>query len=325
MQVKKLLTLAFFALLLQSTSQAQAGDDRLAEIKKMAAKDTSGWTLGGGLGLDLAGLGILNPQLSAGGNRLGFGGLLSLFGNKKMDNSFWNNDVSLQLAAQRIGGKAFPFEKNLDIMRLGSRYGYNILKNKLFVAVDLTAETQFLPTYVGNAIKGNDADLLSEFLSPIKVALAPGLDYKPNKHFSFFFAPASFRLTYVGNDALAALAGQPLGNEEGKNSRKQLGYTLKAQYINKYFKDKIAYSSKLGWFADYTKNLNGNVLWQNNMSIAIFKGISLDLFGDLVYDHFTKVVVDDIPAGTSADAIGSFLGLKPSYTGGFLVKYNRIF
>ena len=104
-----------------------------------------------------------------------------------------------------------------------------------------------------------------------------------------------------------------------------MGYTLKAQYVNKYFNDKVAFSSKIGWFADYSKNLNGNVLWQNNMSIALFKGLALELFGDLFYDHFTQVAVKDIPEGTAASDVAPFLGLKPTYTGGFLLKFNKIF
>jgi hypothetical protein len=321
MKLKLLLPATLVALTLNVTLQAQAAEKSLVAVKK----DTSSWTLGGGFGLDLAGLGIINPQLSAGGNRLGFGGIVNLFGNKKKAKYYWNNDIALQLAAQRLGGKDKPVQKSLDVLRLGSRYGYDILLKKLFVAIDVTAETQLLPTYVGNTIEGPKADLLSEFLSPLRVAIAPGLDYKPNAHFSFFFAPASYRLTYVGNDSLAALAGQPLGNEAGKNARNQLGYTMKAQYINKYFKDRVAFSSKLGWFADYTKSLNGNVLWQNNMSVGIFKGLALELFGDMFYDHFTQVAVKDIPDGTPADAVQPFLGLKPSYTGGFLLKYNMIF
>lgn len=294
-------------------------------VEATAPKETKKWTFGGGFGLDLTGLGIINPQLSAGGNRIGFGGLINIVANNKTAKFFWNNDLSLQLAAQRVGGSVNPFQKNLDVLRLGSRYGYNILLNKLFIAVDATAETQLLPTYVGNNLKGDEGDLLSAFLSPLRVAIAPGLDFKPTAHLSFFFAPASYRGTFVGNDSLAGLEGQPLGNEFGKNSRNQLGYTLKAQFINKYLKNRIAFASKIGWFADYSKELNGNVLWQNNMSITVFKGLALELFGDLVYDHFTLVAIKDIPAGTAADAVSPFLGLKPSYTGGFLLKYNLIF
>jgi hypothetical protein len=322
MKVKHLLSATLVACSLYTAVHAQ---NAATPVAAPAPADTSTWKFGGGFGLDLAGLGIINPQLSAGGNRLGFGGLINLFANNKKSKYYWNNDVALQLAAQRIGGKDKPFQKNLDVLRLGSRFGYDILLKKLFVAIDATAETQFLPTYVGNAIKGNDADLLSKFASPLRIAIAPGLDFKPNDHLSFFFAPASYRLTFVGDDVLAALVGQPLGNEEGKNTRSQLGYTMKAQYLNKFLKDRIALSSKLGWFADYTKSLNGNVLWQNSMSVGLFKGVALELFGDLFYDHFTKVAVEDIPEGTPADAVAPFLGLKPSYTGGFLLKYNLIF
>ena len=322
----KFLCSLLLALFVFNFAFAQAGDDRLKEIADAAKKEAEkSWIIGGGLGLDLTGLGLINPRLGAGDNRIGFGGLVNIFANNKKGKSFWNNNGTLQLAAQRIGGKNADFQKNLDILRLGSRYGYSIVGDKLFAAIDGTAETQLLRTYSGNLINGVDSNLLSEFLAPARFSIAPGLDYKPTKNLTFFFSPVSFNVTYVGNDALAALAGQPLGNEAGKNNRTQIGYALKAQYVNKYFKDRIAVSSKIGWFADYRQNLNGNVLWQNSIDIQIFKGLALGLFGDLFYDHFTLVQVEKIPAGTSPDDISPFLGLKPAYTGGFLLKYNKIF
>ncbi|MCC7465995.1 MAG: DUF3078 domain-containing protein [Saprospiraceae bacterium] len=302
-----------------------------AQAPAPAPEEKLGWGFGGSLGLDLAGTFLGNPRLGAGDNRIGFGGMVNLFANNKQSKYFWNNSGTLQLAAQRIGPKTKtdgtdnPFQKNLDILRLGSRFGYNIHKDKLFAALDATAESQLLPTYAGNVIKGNKTELLSEFLSPARFAIAPGLDYRPTKNLSFFLSPASFNLIYVGNDTLAALTGQPLGNEEGKNNRFQLGYSLKAAYTNKLFKDRVAISSKLAWFADYRQNLNGNVLWQNALDIQIFKGLALGLFGDLFYDHFTLVQVRKVPEGTAPDAISPFLGLKPAYTGGFLLKYNMIF
>ena len=316
--MKALFTLILALFCLQIPAFAQTEAPKPEEVPKP-------WTVGGSFGLDLTGLGLINPRLGAGDNRLGFGGLIGFSANLKRAKDFWNNSAALQLGAQRIGGKDADFQKSLDILRLGSRYGYSIVGEKLFAAIDGTAESQLLRTYSGNLLNGVDSNLLSEFLAPARFAIAPGLDYKPTKNLSFFLSPASFNLTYVGNDKLAALTGQPLGNEAGKNNRFQLGYSLKAQYVNKYFKDRIAVSSKFAWFADYKQNLNGNVLWQNALDIQIFKGLALGLFGDVFYDHFTLVQVDKVPAGTSPDAIRSYLGLKPAYTGGFLLKYNRIF
>jgi len=316
--MKSLHTLILALLCFQITSFAQTEPPKTEEVPKV-------WTVGGSFGLDLTGLGLINPRLGAGDNRIGFGGLINLFANQKKPKYFWNNSAALQLGAQRIGGKDADFQKNLDILRLGSRYGYSIYGEKLFAALDGTAESQLLRTYAGNLINGVDSNLLSEFLAPARFSIAPGIDYKPTKNLTFFISPASFNLTYVGNDKLAALAGQPLGNEEGKNNRFQIGSSVKAQYVNKYFEDRIAVSSKIAWFADYKQNMNGNVLWQNTLDIQIFKGLALGFFGDVFYDHFTLVQVETVPEGTSPDDIRPFLGLKPSYTGGFLLKYNKIF
>ncbi len=323
-QTNLLFILAF--LMASTATFAQTDAEKSTKAAQEAqAKATIGWKKGGSLGLDMSGLGLVNPRLGAGSNRFGFGGLLNLFAAHKGEKTFWDNNFSMLLSSVRIGGKDNPFQKNSDILRLNSRYGYNIIKDKLYFAIDGAAESQLLPTYTGNLLDGPDANLLSEFLAPIRLGLAPGLDFRPNSHLKFFFSPAGLNFIYVGNDALAQLAGQPLGNEINKNNRTQLGYLAKAEYTNKYFGDRVAFLSRVGWFADYRQNLNGNVLWQNAMDIQIFKGLALNIFGDLFYDHFSKAIVKEIPEGTAPTAIEPFLGLNSSYTGGFLIKYNRIF
>jgi Protein of unknown function (DUF3078) len=316
--MKFFFTLLLAVICLQTHSFAQT------EAPK-TEKPPKDWTIIGSFGLDLTGLGLINPKLGGGDSRLGLGGLIALSANLKKPKYFWNNNGGLQLSAQRIGGKSADFQKSLDILRLGSRLGYRILGDKLFVALDGTAESQLLKTYSGNFLNGVDSNLLSEFLSPARFAIAPGLDIKATKELTFFLSPASFNLTYIGNDNLAALEGQPLGNEAGKNNRSQVGFSVKAQYVNKFFKDRIAFASKVAWFADYKQNLNGNVLWQNILDIQIVKGLALGLLGDVFYDHFTLVQVEKAPADASPAELGQYLGLKPSLTGGFLLKYNAIF
>lgn len=333
MHTKLTLLLGLCLLAYSPFAHAQAGDDRLKELQGMAKTvDTLVWNKGGGIGFDLTGMAIANPRLGAGANRFGLGGLVNLFANKKLAKSYWDNSASLQLSAIRIGGKSEPFQKNVDIIRLNSRYGYNIKKDVLFLAIDAAAETQLLATYTDNLLKKDPAnpqsELLSKFLAPARLQLSPGLDYKPTAHLSFFLSPASLNFIYVSDDVLARIPtnpeNPPLGNESGKNSRFQLGYALKAAYTNKYFKDRIATTSKFSWFADYRTNLNGNVLWQNSMDIAIFKGLSLNLYGDVLYDHFIKVQVD-VPDPLPANAtIDQYLRNRPSFIGGFLLKYSRI-
>ncbi len=323
--MKKVLLLTLFALFaFASTIIAQTeAEKKTAAAKESADKAELGWKKGGGLGLDLSGLSLINPRIGAGTNRLGFGGLVNLFATKKAAKSFWENTGALQLGAQRIGGKSQPYQKSVDILRLGSRYAYDISKGKIFAALDVTAETQIMPTYSDNLLEGVDSNLLSKFLSPVRIAVSPGIVYKHDDHLSFFVSPIALNIIYVADELL--IPSGRLGNVPGEHSRNQVGFNLKAAYTNKFFKDRIAFGSKLAWFADYTENLNGNVLWQNSADLMIFKGLALSLFGDVFYDHFSQAIVKEVPANTSPDALGPFLGLAPSYTGGFLLKYSRIF
>ena len=329
--MKRINVLLLLACLFIGTALSAQTDEekKTMAAKEAAAKAAMGWKKGGGFGLDLSGLGLINPRLGAGTNRLGFGGILNLFATNKAEKTFWDNNYSMILSALRLGGKDNPFQKSNDIVRLNSRYGYNIIKDKLFIAIDASAESQLLPTYAGNFIDGADADLLSKFLAPARISVAPGIDFRPNTHMKFFFAPVGFNFIYVGDEQLALLPGQPLGNEiRGnvvKNNRFQLGYLAKAEYTNKFLSDKITFLSRVGWFADYRKNLNGNVLWQNSMDFQLFKGLSLNVFGELFYDHFSKAIVKEVPADTPPNALEPYLGLNSSYTGGFFIKYNRVF
>ena len=138
------------------------------------AKDTS-WTFASSFGLDLSGLGIINPKIGAGTSRFGLGGLGTVSANRKTDKAFWNNQFSLQLATQRQGRSSLTqpdgFQKNLDVLRLTSTYGRKISGDKLYVSVDLLAQSQLLKTYKSNYLKpvpaSVDSDyVVSKFLSP---------------------------------------------------------------------------------------------------------------------------------------------------------------
>ncbi|MCC6281527.1 MAG: DUF3078 domain-containing protein, partial [Saprospiraceae bacterium] len=200
----------FIILFLQVSLFAQAGDDRLKEINAMAKKDSLGWTKGGGIGFDLAGMGLVNPKVGAGGSRIGLGGLGTFFANYKAEKSYWNNAFSLQLSTQRLG-KSNPnqktgFQKNLDILRLTSRYGYRLGGGKWFIAADAFAQTLVLKTYASNYLTPIDANdkVVAKFLAPVQLTFSPGIDYKPNDHLSFFYSPCGIQMIFVSDDSIAA-------------------------------------------------------------------------------------------------------------------------
>lgn len=327
---------------------AQAGDDRLKEINAMAMKDTSGWMKGGGIGLDMAGMGFINPKVGAGGNRFGLGGLGTFFANYKAGKVFWNNGFSLQLSTQRLG-KSSPtqktgFQKNLDIVRLTSRYGYKLGSDKWFIAADVFAQTLLLKTYASNYLSPIDANdkVVAKFLSPVQITFSPGIDYKPNPHLSLFYSPCGLQMIYVADDSIAARGIH--GNEvtradDGritsyKKSFFGVGSEFKAAYNNKYYKDRISVTTGLRLFSNYLDHPeNVDVLFTNNLSLMIFKGLSLDLLGEYFYDNDVLVQKDvngdgiyEIKVNSDGTTTGTDrIGRGGQLTGAFLLKFSKIF
>ena len=339
---------ALFLLTFAAAGAQEAGDGRLKEISDMAKKDTLGWTMGGGIGLDLAGMGLLNPKVGSGGNRLGLGGLGTLFANRKEDKWFWDNGFSLQLSAQRLGktsaNQASGFQKNLDVLRLTSRYGHKLGSDKWFVAGDFFAQTLLLKTYSSNylsAVSKTDR-VVAKFLSPVQITLSPGINYKPDEHLSFFYSPAGMQLIYVADDSIArtGVHGNDVTRDATgsitsfKKSFLGLGSEFKAAYNNKYFNNRLSVTSGLRLFSNYLKEpQNVDVLFSNNFSIAIFKGLSIDLLGEYFYDNDVKVqkdvngdgVYEVIVNGDGTTSGPDRLGRGGQWTGAFLIKYSKIF
>ena len=320
---------------------------KVLAAKDAAAKADTGWTTGASFGLDLSGMGMFNPKVGAGGNRFGIGGLGRVFADYKRGKVFWSNDLNLQLAAQRtqvvntqtVNGVTSTqyrsdFLKNLDVLRLNSRFGYAIIGSKIFAAVDMLAQTFVLPTYPGNTLQPiNDGEKsTARFLNPLTLTVAPGLAYNPSKHLSFFYSPAGVRFINVPDDRIALLTIH--GHEAGSNYFLGIGSELKVGYNNKFFKDKVSINSRLGLYSNYLKEpTNVDVLWNNTIDIQIFKGLSLGLLGELFYDHDMKVQIDRNGNGVFGETKATNTNLEgadelapaASITGAFLLKYSRIF
>jgi len=328
----------------------EASDARLKEIAAQAKFDTTyGWRYAAGLGLDIAGTKLLNPKVGAGTSRFGIGGVGTFFANRKAVKSFWDNQLSLQLGVQQLGRTSTlqpkGFQKSLDLIRLQSRYGYEITRDgKWFAAIDLFAQTQLLKTYASNYLDPIDAEdrVVSKFFSPFWMTVSPGINYKPNQYWSFFYSPVAIQYILVADDGIAATGVH--GNDvvraadgriiEYENDFLGLGSEFKAAYARKFWEDRLAATSNLRLFSNYLREpQNIDILFTNTLDITIYKGLSLSLLFEYFYDHdvLTQVDVngDGIynvvvnPDGTTSG--DDRLGRGGQSTGAFLLKYSHIF
>lgn len=328
----------------------EANDARLKEINSKVKIDTTlGWKYAAAAGLDLGGTKIFNPKVGAGNSRLGIGGLGSIIAKRKGARSFWDNQFSMQFGVQELGRTAptqpTGFQKNLDILRLQSRYGYDISSDKKwFAAIDFFGQSQIMSTYASNflrPINGEDR-VVSKFFSPFWMTLSPGLNYRPNKHWSFFYSPVAVQYILVSDDNIAATGVH--GNRVTRDGAGRiidyqnyflgLGSEVKAAYARKFWEDRLAATSSLRLFSNYLyQPQNIDILFTNTLDIQIFKGLALSLIFEYFYDHDVLTMVDVNKDGIYNVVVNSDgttsgddrLGRGGQTIGAFLLKYSFIF
>jgi len=335
-------------------------DNRVKEIRtSIGKKDTTGWVKGAGLGFDFGQLLQINPAVGAGENKIGLGGVGSFYANYKKANIAWDNNIDLLFGIQKLGSgfsnltasERVPFQKSIDEFRFNSKIGYKTSPNsKVYYSLYSTFLSQITPTYtdtsIVNPIKGSylrdisgkDQGPIAKFLSPARISVSPGIDYKPNMKLSIFLSPASAKLIVVADKNIAAIParnakGEPIGGvgihgtewnspTDFKQKLFQLGATFNAQYVDKFLNDRLNFKSGLTLFSNYLKNpQNIDVDWSTETSVMIWKSIAVTLNTRLFYD-------DDIPVQiTDKDAVGGIngLGKKVSFTEQIYIKYNYIF
>ncbi len=307
--------------------QRLAGDERVNELYTLIAQDTASWVYGTGMGIDMRSLLLINPRVGAGKSQIGFGTLIGGLAKYNKDRWTWNNTGSIQLAAQKVGlGSEEPWQKNMDILRIGSKLSYDFQNPKWSSAVDMTFQSFVLPTYRGSYLKPQSEgdQLTATFFSPAFLNFSPGIGYKPNQNYSFLVAPFSFKGIFILNQRVADLniyGTKPILNEEGEiihHSKTDLrfGFFLRSGYTNTFLEDNLQVNTTLDLFSNYLRNpQNLDVLWKSNISYRLWQNLFLQLTTELFYDNNVLVQIDR--DGT--------LGLRTSFTSALYVKYNYLF
>lgn len=325
-----------------------------AAFGQEAPKDTSYWKSGAGFALAFDQLLNINPRQGSAQDRLGFGGGINVFGNYQKDRVAWGNQGQWNFGVQRLGvgvvrigatNANVPFQKSLDELVFSSKLGYKTgADSKIFYAADLNFLSQLTPTYQGgssfpglflNDVQGSSR--LSQLFSPAIINLALGIDYKPTAKLSLFYSPLGAKWVIVGNDviALRGVHGNPVtknaqgGIVSAKNVDAQLGSQLRVLYNNKFFGDKLTYTSNLLLFSNYLNQpQNIDVDWRNSLSWTLFKNFQLSVLANFYYDDDMNMFTSDFNAinGIKVDGTGKAVtGPRLSVTQQLLLKYAITF
>ena len=141
--------------------------------------DTGKWAKGGTFNLNFSETGYQN-WATVTDNTVTVNSLLSLFAKYTKGKWAWENYGDFAYGQSRLSSIG-TFRKSDDRINVTSKLGY-AASSKLFYTLLFNFSSQFTPGYTYNKSydgKRDTASLNSKFLSPAKIELSLGIDYKP--------------------------------------------------------------------------------------------------------------------------------------------------
>lgn len=266
MKTKLLLVLIFCVMF--SNIKAQK------EILPVATQDTSYWKLSGITGINFSQAALVN-WVAGGENSVAGNFYLNSSLNYAKEKWIWTNDLILEYGL--IYSDQYDWRKNMDKISFTSKLGYQI-NGKWYYSLLADFNSQFAKGY--DYAKNPDL-YISTFMAPAYSNIALGLDYKPNKDFSFFFSPTTIRFTYVLDDSLSNAGAY--GVNQGKKIKIEAGALIKAS-MKKTAMENVDIISNLNMFTPYSSNFgNIDLNWDIMASFKINKFLTTTLSTTLRY------------------------------------------
>ncbi len=189
---------------------------------------SNNWYQGGNQ--NIAVLGILTGQLN--------------YDDKK--NIQWDNNAEWRMGFNSVDGDTLRvLNTNDDIFKINSKLGFKA-GGKWFYSGSVDFSTQLFHNY--KAV--NSPEMKASLLTPVRLNIGVGLDYKYKKLFSLAFSPMSYKYIYV-NDTIHV--NQNLfGIEKGKNVLSEIGSSFKGVFSYAYARE-IQIDSRLSFYTNYEK------------------------------------------------------------------------
>jgi hypothetical protein len=248
-----------------------------AGTKAVKSLDSNGWKKSGTLILNLNQGALSNWVAGGEQNVFGINGIFNYAVNYKMGKNIWDNYFDIALGFQNATSFK-KFRKIDDRIDITSKYGRQLSK-KWYYGILFNFNSQALPGYNYST---DPPTKISSFLSPGKILLSPGFDFRPNDKFSVFMSPATVRWVLKRDEDFYNVA--KFGVDSAKKVNTEFGAFITAKYkaaITKW----ATYTGRLDLFSNYRRNpQNIDVLMNNLLTMSFTKNFATNLSVDLLYD-----------------------------------------
>ena len=155
------------------------------------------------------------------------------------------------------------------------------------------------------------------------------MDYVPNKYISLFASPLAAKVTFVGDNSIAA---QNLyGNVFPSKIKREFGAVLIATYKQDFWKQNISIASVFKMYKNYLRSnadpfdatlpreskehyrKNIDIDWQTTLGFKVNKFLSASVFTHLIWDNDVAFPTDDPNIKTSKLQFRDIIGVGLVY------------
>ena len=282
----RILLVILFSIFIYATVTAQAVVTELKRIgaKKRASLDTNGWKRSGLFLLNINQSAQLNWASGGETFMVGVNGILNESIHHRSGKFTFDNYFDIELGVVETAS-IDQLRKTNDRCDITTEIEHSI-KNKSHWTYGFLGNlnTQFFGGH--NYSTNGEHQKISSFMSPGKVLLSLGLDYKhinAGHYFSMFITPVTVRwVTKIDNDFYSQ-------KKFGVDSF-QKKYTEVGAYITFHYNGTVSKTtnivSRLDLFSNYKrKPENVDVLMNNILTVNINKKFVASIIVDVLYDH----------------------------------------
>ena len=272
------ITCLFIHLNAQDPTVKQLQTESAKAIKSL---DSNGWKRSGTFILNLNQGALSNWVAGGENNTLGINGILNYSINLRNGRHIWDNYFDMALGFQN----ATSFDKYRKIddrIDITSKYGYQLTEH-WYASLLFNFNSQFLAGYDYST---TPITKISNFLTPGKIILAPGMNYKTASRFSCFISPVGARWVLKVDEDFFNVP--KFGVDSAKKSNLEFGAYITAMYradITKW----ASYTGRIDLYSNYKRNpQNVDLFMTNLLTMKFNKILATNLSLDLIYDDDAK-------------------------------------
>lgn len=225
----------------------------------------------------------VSPNWYAGGNS-NFALLTIVQGTLKYDNRknfTWESTAEWRMGFNTVTGDSLrKVNTNDDVFKIYTKLGLKAF-GKFSYSLSADFETQFFNTW-----KENTLELKTGPLTPVRLNVSLGLDYKPVKGLSIIIAPLTYKMVYAHDTVHVAQTA--FGIAEGTRLLNDVGSSLRVDWAWKPVRE-IALDSKLYLYTNYRRV---EIDWEVTCNFIINRFFSARVMLHPRYDN-TIILPDD--------------------------------